>query len=320
MKSVFYTLILMICVSGCQPKKSSVPVVAFMDAFQDNTIAMAKQGFFDALQKKGFDEKKGTIKVIYRNAQGDIPTLTQISKYMISQQPSLIATSPTLSTITAIQNTKEIPVFMIVSGTPALMKLNDGSGNEPKNLFGTGETLEYIDTSFGLISTLIKPKTKRIRVGMIFNQSEPQSVEAIERIKKLAAADSLELIALPVNTSADAQLVIQSLLSKDIDVFFANPDNIVFASFESIVKSCDQRNVPILTSEAGLVARGALAAYGADIYQWGFQSGLQAAEFLKSGSLKNIHWEIVKDRKKVYNPSKAKKYNINIPADFKPML
>ena len=319
MRHFFYLSLIILVFSGCQTKKSTVPVVAFIDAFQDNTIAMAKQGFFDALQQNGFDEKKGTIEVIYRNAQGDIPTLTQITKYMISQEPALIATCPSLSTITAIQNTKSIPVFMMVSPTPTLMKLNDANGKEPSNLFGTGETIDYIDTSFGLIPKLIKPKGDKIKVGMIFNQSEPQSVTAMSSIKKLADATAIELIALPVNSSAEVQLVTQSLLSKDIDVFFANPDNTIFASFESIANSCDKGNVPILTSEAGLVARGALAAYGADMYQWGYQSGLQAAQLLKDGSTKNIHWELVKTRKKVFNPAMAKKYNINIPADFKSM-
>lgn len=305
--------------SACQNKKEGVPTVAFMDAFQDNTIAMAKQGFFDALSANGYDEKKGTLNVIYRNAQGDIPTLTQITRYMISQKPDLIATNPTLSTITAIQNTKDIPVFMMVSGTPELMKLKDAAGKDPLNLYGVGEDVGYIDTSFGLITQLIKPQGPKIRVGMIFNQSEPQSVESMEEIKKLATAGNMELISLPVNASADVQLVTQSLLSKQIDVFFANPDNTIFSSFESILKSCEAAKVPILTSEAGLVARGALAAFGADIYQWGYQAGLQAASFLKNGSTKDLHWEMVKQRNRVYNEAKAQQYKIVIPQGFKPM-
>lgn len=109
MKKITLLLSLTILLAACQSKKSGVPTVAFMDAFQDNTIAKAKQGFFDALAANGFDEKKGTLNVIYRNAQGDIPTLTQIAKYMISQQPTLIAACPTLATIAALQNTKTYP-------------------------------------------------------------------------------------------------------------------------------------------------------------------------------------------------------------------
>src|SRR4051812_2949985 len=196
-----------ICIAACNENKTNVPVVGFVDAFEDNTIGQAKNGFVDALQKNGFDEKNGTVKIIYRNAQGNIPTLTQIVKYFIAQRVTLIATNPSLSTITAVQNTKDIPIFMMVSPTPQLMKVNDASGKPPGNLFGTGETLDYIDTSFLLIPKLVKPKSGRLTVGMIFNQSEPQSVESMERIKKLAAANNINLVYQPVNSTADVKLV-----------------------------------------------------------------------------------------------------------------
>jgi putative ABC transport system substrate-binding protein len=305
-----------LCLACHNSVDSGVPVVGFADAFQDNTIEQAKIGFMDALSSAGFDEKKGTLKLIYRNAQGNIPTLTQIIKYFVSQPVTLIATNPSLSTIAAVQNTKDIPVFMMVSPTPALMKVNDSAGHPPRNLFGVGETLDYIDTSFLLIPKVVKPKSAKLTVGMIFNQSEPQSVEAMDRLRKLANENNITLVYLPVNSTADVQLVTASLLSKNIDVFFANPDNIVFESFETILQACNQKNIPIFTSEAGLVERGALAAYGADIYQWGYQAGVQAAAFLKTKSTTGLHWELVSIRKKVYNPAVAKKFNVAIPSNF----
>jgi putative tryptophan/tyrosine transport system substrate-binding protein len=316
LKKWLIILCLIFFAAGCNQSNSKIPVIGFADAFQDNTIEQAKTGFIDALQKNGFDEKNNTLKIIYRNAQGNIPTLTQIIKYFIAQDVTLIATNPSLSTITAVQNTKSIPIFMMVSPTPALMKVNDEKGNPPKNLFGVGETLDYIDTSFLLIPRLIQPKSGNLTVGMIFNQSEPQSVEAMQRIQKLAADNHINLITLPVNATADVKLVTASLLSKNVDVFFANPDNTVFESFETIVQSCNQENIPIFTSEAGLVERGAVAAYGADIYQWGYQAGEQAAQYLKTKSTTGLHWQMVITRKKVYNPAVAKKYNINIPPNF----
>ncbi|HSU51356.1 MAG TPA: ABC transporter substrate-binding protein [Segetibacter sp.] len=319
MKKWLLISIIVIGIASCNSNKSNIPVVGFADAFQDNTIEQAKNGFIEALAKNGFDEKKGTVKIIYRNAQGNIPTLTQITKYFISQHVSLIATCPSLSSIAAVQNTKDIPIFMMVSPTPALMKVNDANGNPPKNLFGVGETLDYIDTSFLLIPQLIKPKSGTLTVGMIFNQSEPQSVEAMERIQKLAANNNIKLVTLPVNSSADVQLVTASLLSKNIDVFFANPDNTVFSSFETIVQACNQKNIPIFTSEAGLVDRGALAAYGADIYQWGYQAGEQAAQYLKTKSTDGLKWQMVVQRKKVYNADVAKKFGLTIPTNFQPI-
>ncbi len=320
MKKWFPVILLGLLLGGCTQKKPGLPVVGFVDAFKDNTIEQAKTGFMDALKKAGFDEAKGTVKIIYRNAQGNIPTLTQVIKYFIAEQVDCIATNPSLSTITAVQSTKDIPVFMMVSPTPALMKVNDANGNPPKNLFGVGENLDYIDTSFLLIPHFIKPKYGQLSVGMLYNQSEPQSVEAMERIKNLAAANHINLVYQSVNSSADVQLVAASLLSKNIDVFFANPDNVVFSSFETILQSCNQKNIPIFTSEAGLVTRGALAAYGADIYGWGYQAGEQAARFLKNKNTKGMKWEMVKNRKRVFNAAAAKKYNINFPSNFQAIL
>lgn len=308
--------------AGCGSHSNSspgVPVVGFADAFEDNTIEQAKQGFIDALKKNGFDEDKNTVKIIYRNAQGNSPVLTQIIKYFVSEQVDLIATNPSLATITAIQNTKDIPVFMMVSPTPDLMKVSDPSLGDPKNLFGVADKQDYIDTSFALISSLVKPLSGQLTVGMIYNQAEPQSVEALKRIKTLATTLGYTLVSLPVNSTADVQLVTASLLNRHIDAFFANPDNTVFGSFETIIAACNKANVPVFTSEAGLVSRGAVAAYGADIYQWGYQAGEQAASFLKAKSTAGLHWELVKVRKRVYNPEAAKRFNLTIPAGFEPV-
>ena len=293
-----------------------MPVVGFVDAFEDATISQAHTGFVAALKDSGFSEDKQNIKIEYRNAQGDIPTLTQIVNYFVSEPVDLLATCTTLSSVTAVQKTKTIPIFEMVSPTPARMNVLDANGKAPANLFGAVEDLQYIDTSFSIIPTVLKPKGHQLVIGMIYNQSEPQSADAMQYIKTLSAKFNITLIALPLNSSADAQLVTQSLLSKNIDAFFANPDNTVFASFETIKKNCDEKNIPIFTSEAGLVKRGAVMAFGADIYQWGYQAGEQAAQYLKTHSTAGLKPEMVKIRKRVYNPEMVKKYKITLPPNF----
>ena len=293
-----------------------MPVIGFLDAFQDETIDQAKQGFFKALEKNGFSEDSGTIRLIYRNAQGDIPTLTQAADYFISEEVTLIATNATLATITASQKTKTIPVCMMVAPTPEMAGLTDSAGNPPDNLFGVFETLAYIDSSVALIKQVL-PGTKVI--GTVFNQSEPQSRAALNAITEQCRVLGLTLVSLPVNNSSETQLVVNSLLGKNIDVFFAMPDNTIFASFETIAKSCDEKNIPIFTSESGLVKRGAVAAYGADIFMWGYQAGEQAAQFLRQGNLQDLEPEMVKLRKRIYNPQKAAKFGITFQSPFEPI-
>jgi putative ABC transport system substrate-binding protein len=310
-----FILITVIC-SCKSATKSTTPVIGFVDAFEDASIAPARTGFVDALKKNGYSEEQKNIKIEYRNAENSIPTLTLIVNYFVSQKVDLMATCPTLSSITALQKTKTIPVFVMVSPTAKLMNLEGANGKGPSNLLGVVEDLNYIDTSFSNIPKFIKPKAGKLVVGMIYNESEPQSVDAKQRIELLANKLNISLIALPLNSSADAQLVTQSLLGNNIDAFFANPDNSVFTSFETILKNCDQKNVPIFTSEAGLVQRGAVAAFGTDIYQWGYQADEQAAQYLKNHNTAGLEPEMVKIRKRVYNFAAAKKYHITVPSNF----
>lgn len=316
LKYLLPVALLSLLFSCSSSKKSDVPVVGFVDYLEDATLAQARTGFTDALKKSGFSEEQKTVKIEYKNAQSSIATLSQIVNLFISNKVDLLATCTTLSSISAIQKTKTIPIFEMVSPTPKLMNVVDANGKAPSNLFGTMEDLNYIDTSFAIIPQLVKPKGPKLIIGMIYNQAEPQSADAMQHIGGLAKAAGITLIALPVNTSADAQLVTQSLLRKNIDAFFANPDNTIFASFETILKNCNQAKVPIFTSEAGLVQRGAVAAFGADIYQWGYQAGEQAAQFLKNGKTDGLKPEMVKVRKRVYNAASAKQFNISVPATF----
>ncbi|MCX6275271.1 MAG: ABC transporter substrate-binding protein [Bacteroidetes bacterium] len=316
MKKLGVAILLVVGACNSAPQKreeSKIPVVAFLDLLQDETLAEAKKGFFMALSDSGFRENNQSMQIIYRNAQGDQPTLLQACDYLLSQKPDLIATCPTLATITAVKRTTEVPIFMTVSPRPDLAKLTNEFGRPPRNLFGTYETLEYIDTAVMLIRNIL-PNAKKI--GTIFNQSEPQSVDAMNRIEKVCGMLGLQLEKLPVNNSNEAQLVVQALLRKKIDAFFALPDNTVFAGMEVIVKSCDDAKVPVFTSEEGLVKRGAVAAFGADMYQWGYQSGAQAATFLKTRSTEGLQPEAVLVRRKVFNALKAEEFKLTFDSTY----
>lgn len=291
---------------------TSVIEIGFLDAFEDETLAKARQGFIDALNQSGY-ENDSNIHIKFLNAQGDIPTLTQACQSLLSGNRKLLATNSTMATITACKQTKTVPVFMMVAPRPDIAGLTDKSGNAPSNLFGTYETLFYIDTSVAMIH-LLKPEVRRL--GLMYNQAETQSQDAFEIVKSACAKNNIELVSLPVNNSAESKMVAESLIAKGIDAFFALPDNVIFASFETLIKSCDNAHIPVFTSEAGLVARGAVASYGADFYQWGFQTGKQAALFLASNNTKSIKPTEVKHRARVINEQQAIKYGISIPPGF----
>jgi len=310
---ILILLYVVVLTLSCKPQKtdnkdSGKPVIAFLDAFVDETIAQAKTGFYKALADQGYQESDSSITILYRNAQGDIPTLTQACDYFISEKVDLIATNATLSTITAVQKTNTIPVCMMVSPSPKNANLLDAQGNAPKNLFGVYETLAYIDTSVTLINYFF-PNAKHL--GVIYNQAEPQSVSALEHIQAACKPLNLKVSVVSVSNSSETQLAIQSLISKGIDCFFAMPDNSIFASFEVIAAACKVKKIPVFTSEAGLVKRGALCAFGADMYAWGYQAGEQAVQYLKSDKKTISAPMLVNKRIRVFNKKVAEDFKID---------
>lgn len=303
--------------AGCGgASKPRSPVVGFLDFVEDDTLAKARQGFIEALGEHGFSEKKGTIEFVYRCAQGDQPTLIQACQDLISRRPKLIATCPTLSTIVAAQRTQVIPILMMVSPRPDIVGLASAGGVFQSNLLGAYETLDYLKEGPAIIRQVVPRASK---VGLVYNPAEPQSVLALEVIRKACAEQGLSLEVAPVSSSADAVMAAQAQVSKGIQAFFAMPDNTVFASFEALKKVCDEARLPVFASESGLVARGALAAYGADFYAWGRQVGAQAAHLLERGDSSAVQLELVAIRKRVFNPQSAARLAIRMPAGFEPV-
>jgi len=298
---------------SCSQKQEGVIEIGFLDAIEDATLQEARAGFIKALEDGGWSEEKGNVKFLFRNAQGDVPTLIQSIQYFEGKQVDLIAANSTLSTISAVQYIQDIPICMMVAPEPWVAGIAADKDDVPSNLFGVYETLNYIDTAFQIILEWM-PEARR--VGIIYNQAETQSILALQKLQQIASQFDVEILATPVTNSSETQLVVQSLINKKIDAFFAMPDNVIFSSFEVVRSSCDDAGIPIFTSEAGLVRRGAVAAFGADFYLWGYQAGVDAARFLSSDPKLIPSIAEVQVRKKVFNKEQAMRYSFNPDTTF----
>ncbi len=301
-----------------KPAKKPV-VIGFVQPVDDETLDEARRGFIDALKARGYSDSAGTAKIIYQNAQNDIPALNQIIDKFIADKVTCIAANATLPMMTALKKTKEIPIFMMVGPAPTINDLTIKQGENvkaPANLVGVYETLAYIDSSIALIRRAF-PNAKTI--GVIFNSAEPNSTNAMGELRKKCKQNNLKLVERSITSTAETQQAVQAILSKKPDVFFALPDNLVFASFEVILKETSEKKVPIVTSEIGLVKRGATIAYGADFYMWGYQAGEAAAEYFDTGDLVAVGLRPVKVRKLVHNEKMAKELGFTPPPESQPM-
>lgn len=164
---ITFLIIAMLCFCSCnnnqKTKNDSLIEIGFIDAFEDATLAKARNGFVDALQQNGF-KNDSNIHIKFLNAQGDIPMLTQACQSMLSGNVKFIATNYTMATIAAVKQQKDVPIFMMVAPRPDIAGLTNANGKSPSNLVLL-RTLFYIDSSISIIHQL-KPDVKKLGLDL----------------------------------------------------------------------------------------------------------------------------------------------------------
>jgi len=118
--------------------------------------------------------------------------------------------------------------------------------------------------------------------GTIYNAGDANSVKSITWAKAAMKKYGLEYIEITVSTSAEVHMAAQSLANR-VDAVFIISDNTVVSAFESLVKVCNDKNIPLFGGGVESVPRGSIAALGFDYFQVGYTAGLKAVDILKGG-------------------------------------
>ncbi len=111
----------------------------------------------------------------------------------------------------------------------------------------------------------------------------------------------------------DIEQVANSLAEK-VDGFYAPTDNTIASAMPNLVKVAEEKKLPILGSEPGMVEGGALMTVGIDYYKLGQQTGKMAVKILKGEAVPaEMPVESLKDVDIVLNQATAKAIGFEFP-------
>jgi len=290
--------------------KEKIIKIGISQVTEHPALDAARNGFIEALKSKGFEDGKN-IKIDYQNAQGEIATAQTIAQNFVSQKEDLILAIATPSAQAAYNATKDIPILITAVTDPIKAGLTKSLDKPDTNVTGTSDDVS-IEKQLELLKKLL-PNSKK--VGVIYNSSESNSEIQLENIKKAVPNFNLELVSVGVNNVNEITQALNSILDK-IDVLYIPTDNLVVSAMPLISNTCFKKNIPIIGSEEGQVASGALATNGIDYFKLGFQTGLMAVEILNGKKVSQIPITTLSELSMVINIDAAKKLNINIPEDI----
>lgn len=264
----------------------------------------ARRGVVDKLAEEGFIDGS-TIRITYKNAQGDMSNIPLIIKDLISRRVDLIVTDSTPCMVAAAQLVKDIPVVFTVAFSPEQLGMKDA----PKTLTGV-----YDPMTMGELIALIRqclPGVKKL--GIPFNPSEQNAVLAAQRVREECAKQGITLEEMNVFSSNDILQTMEALVLKEVGAIVISADNTMHTGMPTVAKVVEAHKVPLFVTEPGLVTSGACAGIGADFYEWGRQSGKIAARIIRGEKPEEIPIEKIAANVLCLNLTAAKAQGVTFP-------
>jgi putative ABC transport system substrate-binding protein len=233
-------------------------------------------GFLAQMDEEGFGNE--TVEYIIRNTQFDDTMAATIAAYFVSEDVDLIfsiATPPTLACASAVEGT-DIPVVFAALTDPVDAGLADNWTVPGGQVTGASDWADvYLQVKLGMD---IYPAE---RLGIIYNAGEPNSVVQLNELKKVQSSLNItEIVEVTVDSTAGVYAAAQSLVGS-VDAIWEPSDNTVAGAIDSVVKVCEDNDIPLFASDVGMAEGGCISGYGLDYYVNGQTAGELAARVLE---------------------------------------
>jgi putative tryptophan/tyrosine transport system substrate-binding protein len=294
-------LLLPSCTQKQGPRLFTIGIVQITE---DALLDEARAGVRASLAESGYVEGKAYA-VDYQNAQGEISNITLILKRFVAQRVDLVLTVSTPCMVAAAQLVKDIPVVFTVAFSPQQM----GITQTPENMTGAYNPFDmraFVDLMREVVPGLA-------RIGAPFNSSEPNAVFAIRQLEAECKRRGLDLVSMPIFSSADLLLTSQALSQKGVGAFAIASDNTSYAAMDSLLLVAQRRKIPVFVTDPIMVRRGACAGLGVDYGQWGRESGKLVAAVIAGRKPHDLPLVALRADTPVVNPGAAASQGVTLP-------
>lgn len=297
--------------NGNNAKVPSIGMLQMVDAPPPNAV---REGFTAALAESGYQKGKN-ISFIQKDAAGELPNNTLITKKFVSDQVDMvfaIGTPPLQAAMNTVPETTSV-IFAYCSnpwgagaGTPP-----GGVGQHKPNVVGTigtnpmGKELD--------LALDINPNLKV--VGVIFNPGEPNSEYEAQVLRDEAAKRNVKVIEGAVANSGEVLQAAQVLATKNIEAFVKIGDYATIQGFGSIAKVGLEKKIPVYSVDADdIKLDGCLATIGWSYYDDGYAAGKLAVRVLQGESPATMAFEQLTKTEMLLNENTAKAIGVALPA------
>ena len=268
-------------------KKKDVFRIGISQFITHQSLDATREGFVDELAKQGYIEGKN-IEIDLQNAQGEQRNLKTISQ-QLAESSDIVLAIATPSAQSLANTTQTTPVIFSAVTDPVSAKLVESREHPGGNVTGTSDqSSDAISTQINLIKKVL-PKAKTI--GILYTQSEPNSVVQKDEAKRLLEEKGFTVVEKTILDSNNVKAAAESLMA-EVDMVFVPTDNIISSTMETVKQVSIKHKVPVFGGSTEMIAVGGLYNYGTNYEELGRQTARMLIRVLKGEKPENIAVEL----------------------------
>ena len=268
-------------------KKKDVFRIGISQFITHQSLDATREGFVDELAKQGYIEGKN-IEIDLQNAQEEQRNLKTISQQLAESSDVVLAIA-TPSAQSLANTTQTTPVVFSAVTDPVSAKLVESREHPGGNVTGTSDqSSDAISTQINLIEKVL-PKAKTI--GILYTQSEPNSVVQKDEAKRLLEEKGFTVVEKTILDSNNVKAAAESLMA-EVDMVFVPTDNIISSTMETVKQVSIKHKVPVFGGSTEMIAVGGLYNYGTNYEELGRQTARMLIRVLKGENPENIAVEL----------------------------
>ena len=268
-------------------KKKDVFRIGISQFITHQSLDATREGFVDELAKQGYIEGEN-IEIDLQNAQGEQRNLKTISQQLAESSDVVLAIA-TPSAQSLANTTQTTPVIFSAVTDPVSAKLVESREHPGGNVTGTSDqSSDAISTQINLIKKVL-PKAKTI--GILYTQSEPNSVVQKDEAKRLLEEKGFTVVEKTILDSNNVKAAAESLMA-EVDMVFVPTDNIISSTMETVKQVSIKHKVPVFGGSIEMIAVGGLYNYGTNYEELGRQTARMLVRVLKGEKPENIAVEL----------------------------
>ena len=268
-------------------KKKDMFRIGISQFITHQSLDATREGFVDELAKQGYVEGKN-IEIDLQNAQGEQRNLKTISQQLAESSDVVLAIA-TPSAQSLANTTQTTPVIFSAVTDPVSAKLVESREHPGGNVTGTSDqSSDAISTQINLIKKVL-PKAKTI--GILYTQSEPNSVVQKDEAKRLLEEKGFTVVEKTILDSNNVKAAAESLMA-EVDMVFVPTDNIISSTMETVKQVSIKHKVPVFGGSTEMIAVGGLYNYGTNYEELGRQTARMLVRVLKGEKPENIAVEL----------------------------